>query len=393
MSVMWDLLTRLKGAVYPEDVFGLPDKGQKDIKKWVSHQYHILVKASHPDSHAAEYDAAEDVLKELNRLFAQAEERIASGVYGNKNAHVKKEMAQWPVTFRTRAYTYALSSRIHSGGTSGVFQGIVQDRKNIASSVIVKVPHTADDNDLMKREADALGLMQKKIKEINGQQNSEEAGKMFSLRVPRLLESAQLEEEGSPKRKVMNSFVQPLHLERGWFTLEHIRKAYPDGVGTRIMTFIWNRVLEGLTLAHASGILHCALTPNHIIVHARQHMGNIVDWTASCRMGSQDTVPYMDDRYAAYVPDEMNQKIPAPSPGSDIYMSAWCMVYLLGGSPEEGIVPDSVETPIRQLLNRCLQPKRGLRPQNMEVLAREFRQVALEVFGPPRFVEFTMPDA
>jgi len=66
------------------------------------------------------------------------------------------------------------------------------------------------------------------------------------------------------------------------------------------------------------------------------------------------------------------------------------MVYILGGSSEEKVIPDSVEMPIRELLNRCLQPKSVRRPQTADAVYTEFRQITKAVFGPKRFVELVM---
>ena len=71
-------------------------------------------------------------------------------------------------------------------------------------------------------------------------------------------------------------------------------------------------------------------------------------------------------------------------------MSAWCMVYLLGGDPKQKFIPDTVEKPIRALLNMCLQPKPKLRPKNTQVVYSEFKEITEDIFGPKRFVELQM---
>jgi serine/threonine protein kinase len=157
------------------------------------------------------------------------------------------------------------------------------------------------------------------------------------------------------------------------------------------MIFIWNRIIEAMTFAHLSGVVHCAITPNHVLIHAEKHMGQIIDWTASCRLGCGDNVPYADSRYSSFFPDEIIDPQGVPSPASDIFMSAWCMVYILGGDPKKKIGPQNVERPIIELLNRCLQPQRRHRPQTAEALYHDFREVTMGLFGPRKFIEFAMP--
>ncbi|MCI0662283.1 MAG: hypothetical protein L0220_14530, partial [Acidobacteria bacterium] len=282
---------------------------------------------------------------------------------------------------------------IHSGGTCGIFEGIAQDKGGVSSPVIMRVPHASEDSDLMERETRAFELMKKKAKAISGDPEGKKFADGFMARVPSFLESVKLSEPGVSQRKTVNSFLKLPGLESGWYTLEEIREEYPKGVSTRIMTFIWNRVLEGLTFAHSARVIHNAITPNHVMVHAEAHHGNIIDWTASCRIGEGDKVPYVDDRYRSYFPDEILDSNGMPSPSSDIFMSAWCMVYLLGGDPKEKFIPGAVEAPIREFLNRCLQPKRKLRPGTAEIAHTEFRQITKALWGPRKFVELNMPAA
>jgi serine/threonine protein kinase len=153
-------------------------------------------------------------------------------------------------------------------------------------------------------------------------------------------------------------------------------------------------MLEALTFAHHAGLLHCALTPNHVLIHAKSHLGQLIDWTASCRIGSGDKIPYVDEgRFPGYFPPEILDRDGVPGPSSDIYMSTWCMVYLLGGEPRERGVPARVEEPIRAFLNRCLQPKSARRPRSAEIAFNEFREISVHLFGARKFVELIMPGA
>ncbi len=294
--------------------------------------------------------------------------------------------------FESRKYVYVLTKRLHSGGTCGVFAGGAESKINSETfPVVMRVPHNASDNDLMSREARAFLAFQGKVSKLeNDSKEAMDFGAKLLDRLPNFLESLRLNEPGGGSTKrVVNIFRQLPGSEQGWYSLEEIREKHSQGIGSRAMAFIWNRVLEGLTLPHASGIVHGALTPNHVVVQTDTHAANIVDWTASCQRDLGDKVPYLDDRYQSYFPPELLHN-GIPFPATDIYMSAWCMVYLLGGDPMTGDVPGNVEEPIARLLNRCLQPKISQRPQKVDRLYHEFREITKKLWGPRKFVQLLM---
>jgi hypothetical protein len=347
----------------------------------LSRRYRELAKLVHPDKNPANRKAAEE-------LFVRLEQFRDDGEKLCQPTAAPKEPEFQPITFSTKKATYTALARIASGGMRGIFEGIVQLKGGAAVPVILVVPHSPDDNDLMEREAKALKSLQAKVKDLGKDATGKDIAEKFLMRIPTLLESIKLEEPGVKKAKTVNVFAVTKGYTTGWYTLEEIQRVYPNGVSPRVMCFIWNRILEGLTLAHAAGITHGAITPNHVIIQAAEHLGNILDWTAATSAGEK--VPWVDDRYAAFQPEELIHGR-MPSPATDIYMSAWCMVYLLGGDPTGREIPNTVPEPIREFLNKCLQPNRRLRPPDAATAYTQFRQVSEAVFGKRTFVGLAMP--
>jgi len=395
MNELLAILASLQRAKAPEGVFGVPSCNQEELHKKVQSVFRKLAKVCHEDLYLDldQKKIAKEAFQLLNGFWEMAEKKISQGSYGQKKTAVIEDKKDYPIVFKTTKYSYTITNLIKSGGMCGVFGGQLQDKKGVTSPIVVKSPHSPKDNDLMEREARACDLMKKKVKSFADNPEALEFARKLSLRVPSLLESIKLQEPGSTARKVLNTFLVVPEFETGWFSLEEIRAVYPSGVDTKIMAFIFNRALESLTLAHVSGLVHCAITPNHILIHAKTHSGQIVDWTASCRVGQGDKVPYLDDKYDGYFPEEIMDPKGGPSSASDLYMLAWCMVYVLGGNPQEKFIPDSVEKPIVDLLNKCLQPKRNRRPQLVEDVYREFRQIIKGLWGSRKFVELVMPVA
>jgi serine/threonine protein kinase len=375
----------LAGLPSLEEIFGKKEEAKKN--------FHRLLSLTHEDRYDDSLKPrAHKLFLFIHEKWEEAERKMANGTYGDVTVSAPKIKPTEPVSFKTKKNVYTIIRRIHSGGTCGIFEAIVESN-SLLTRAVIRVPHSVEDNDLMEKEANFFKLLKKKAKEIAVDKESGEAVKMFLSRFPWFLESVKLLEPGASDKKVVNIFGQIPNRETGWFTLSEIRKEYPEGVHPRIMTFIWNKVFEGLVFAHSSGITHNAITPNHILVHAESHLGNIIDWTASTVIGVGEKIPYIDSRFEEYFPDEVKNAKGEQSPSSDIYMSAWCMVYLLGGSPKEKYIPSSVPEPMRKFLNRCLQPTKSRRPRTAEIAYQEFQQIAKDLFGPKKFVELVMPRA
>lgn len=279
------------------------------------------------------------------------------------------------LTIATSRYIYTLPREIHSGLTCRIIEGVAQPQVAAALATVVRLPHSPRDNDLMQREHDALRAIEAKAK---GKPDAQP----LLFRLPSLLESFTLKTDG---RRV-NAFHRHSGAEDGWYNLEEIRAEYPFGVDPRVAVFIWNRCLEGLTLAHAAGYAHCAVTPNHVLVHPASHLGQVIDWTSAVRPADGERAPYRDARYEPYFSIEQ-----AFGVRGDLYSLAWSIVYVLGGDPVSRSIPATVPKGIKALLESCLQPKPKNRPASAEVLYQQLRATARSIYGPPSFVEFTMP--
>ena len=133
-------------------------------------------------------------------------------------------------------------------------------------------------------------------------------------------------------------------------TLADVIGAYPNGVPPEHSVWMWKRVLELLGWVHRSGRVHGALTPAHLLVHARDHGVVFAGWSKSVRRN-------------------------ATNGAGDIAMSAQSIVRALGASraPEP--------------LARLLQAP----PDDAWAARDQLDQVARTVFGPPKYIPFVMP--
>lgn len=369
---MIELLEQLEQALYPEDIFGaFPEDTHRSLMKEVHPDKHV----SSPETIQAQAAQASTL---INSLWVEAKKSIAAGTYGQR-------VDAAPIAFRSRKQQYVLTKRLAVGGTCAIYTGEAIG-KTAHALATVRIPHSAEDNDLMTREADAFQAMAKKGKDI-----STEEYKFFGSRLPIFIESIRLSEPGSKLKKVVNTFARHPDCPDNWLTLEQVKELHPKGIDPKHAVWMWNRLIEGLTFAHASGIMHGALTPNHLIIHPETHLGQVIDWTAS----GKGKVPYLDISMDKFFSDNVfhNHNL---SVTEDIYTLARSMLYVLGGGTIQtsksnlyGLhCPEAVPETIKTVLNKCLQPKARNRIRSMSDLHSQLGKAAEAAYGPPKFIPF-----
>lgn len=372
------ILEQVQGAKFPEDIFGLDEPKKVYLR---------LQKLTHPDKHSASDDTirgmAEEASKLLNVLWTAAQQALNEGTYGERKV---EPHATTDVGFTSKFHQYKLTERFYTGSTCAVFNGSMWDSHLNHAAAVIRVPHSKQDNDLMQREVKAFQTLREKERNLlDMDDGTAQTTRLFAQRLPVFIESIRLKEPNNPKEsKVVNAFARMPDQPAGWHNLEEVRNKYPEGVDGKHAAWMWRRVIEGMTFAHAAGVKHGAITPQHVIVHPDSHLAQVVDWTSSC-IGSDTTIPYRDKLWAEWYPPEGIATVKG-----DIYTTACTILYVLGGEPNEMVIPEAVPDPLRALLNRCLQPKAKHRPASMVKLYDELHGAAHEAYGPRKFIQFDM---
>jgi len=350
----------------PEEVFGLVSF--EEAKK----NYIRMSKAVHPDKHMKnenDREKAEECFKKLNSLWLEAQSRFKNGIYGSKKETPK---AKEPTIISTKKAQYRIVKRIHSGGTAGVFRAVRINKKGINTDVLLKVPHSPKDNDLMRHEVEIINSINTHIKTSTDDKLLLE---QLSKLQPPLFESIKV------SKKQMNVF----EFSEDCYDLVSIHKAYNGNVDPRVVVFIFNRILNCLMVAHNSGYIHGAVRPNHMIIHKPTHCGCLIDWTCSRKISERTKMlPYFDKEWENFMaPEVVESKI--SSIKGDLYSAAMCACYLLSDGAD--LFDIEAPEPIKDVLNLCLQPKIKSRPMSAEEAFGLFENAAYKVFGKPKFVE------
>jgi hypothetical protein len=179
--------------------------------------------------------------------------------------------------------------------------------------------------------------------------------------------------------------VNTFNFEPGFCTLEelHGRHTALDG---RHLGWIFNRLLTVLGFCHRRGVVHGAVLPCHVLVHAAGHGLRLVGWGGAVAAGRR--VGTRAARYLGWYPPEVREQRPATA-ATDLFLAARCMAYLAGGDPVAGVFSDAVPAPMRSFFASCLLPGQRMRPDDAWALFDEFAGVLHRLYGPPRFHPLT----
>jgi serine/threonine protein kinase len=312
----------------------------------------------HPDRYEGtdEHEVATKAFARLTQLHNDAQKALDEDHFGQ------------PV-IRTKRGVHVVKRRLDDGDIAALYR---------TDTGLMKVARSARDNDLMAAEATAL----KRLHSVDDK---------FTRHYPMLLDTF-LHREGRRRANVIQYYPD-------CYDLRQLRQYFPKGMDPRHVTWIWRRLLMALGFAHDQSILHGAVLPPHILILPKDHGVVLVDWCYSVTMPVSDSqsktppIRAVVGDYRSWYPEEVTKK-EAPSGATDLVMAARSMIYLLGGVPTTGVLPDWVPRMMRAYFKGCLAVPQAMRPNNPWALLTEFDDLLERIgepFFPRRFVELAMP--
>ena len=177
-------------------------------------------------------------------------------------------------------------------------------------------------------------------------------------------------------------------------TFEDVRQAYPQGIDPQASIWVWRRILEMLSFLHASGVVHGAILPEHLLVHESEHGIRLVGY-GNAGLPGQKWIPPSSENENILPRSSLSWK-KTLTPGLDLLMSARCIIYLLGGNPEKAGIPAQVPKPLAAVIRRVAQTDlTRVSDGNISeawALREKLGQIAKQVYGPSRFLPIEMPD-
>lgn len=327
--------------------------------------YRQLARLTHPDF--CDDKKAGEAFAKLTRLYQEASTACEYGEYG-----------QAPVfaMIRSRKATHSLRFAWGNGDLCDTYLADSQPKSGTAQRTFCKVVRTATDNDMIKIEAEAL-------KKLN------EAAKMAPF-FPTLLDSFRV---GSGSNGRQTNVLAALD---DFYSLTDVRHVYTSGVTPLDMAWMWRRILWALAHAHSLGIIHGAITPDHVLIQPDLHGLVLADWSYAsvANDAAQPRLTAIIDRYRDWYPPEVLAR-QSPGAATDLYMAARCMIYIMGGDPVTGAFSgDHVPVPFRAYFRGCILKQQNARPQDALMLLAEFDELLKRLgapYYPRRFRTFAMP--
>ncbi len=270
-------------------------------------------------------------------------------------------------------HRYALLGRLAQGESSDIF--LARRDGRLTERVIIKVLRTSGDEDLLENEFRVLETLEK---------SHAQGAPYFSLMLPQRVDTgvARLGKHGSEGER-----RAAVYRWRSGFvhSMNDVFAAHNSGIIPEASVWMWKRMLETLGWVHKSGFVHGAILPQHTLVHARDHGVVFVGWSAAVSLGKRLLVT--NPALREYYPDGVWQGAPA-TPRTDLTMSARVLLKALGGSVDRA--PSRVPAPLARLLEKHARGEPHA-PDDAWAVRDELDAVARQVFGPPKFIPFTMP--
>ena len=269
---------------------------------------------------------------------------------------------------------WALDQCIAQGDSSDVYTGHLL--RWPTELVIIKILRDAQDADKLKNEWQTLQLLTK----------SEAPGAVaFSMRLPQPVIHGKV-----VTGTFTNHWVSIFRWESGFYhTFEDVRKVYPQGIHPQAAIWVWRRILEVLSFIHASGLVHGAILPPHLLVQENEHGVRLVGYSASGNFKKK--IESICSGYEDFYPKSVPIGSPL-TPQLDLAMSARCMAAILGGNPESAVLPESVPLPLANIIRRtALADSAEKKDQDVWTIREELGRIATDVFGLPQFIPIIMP--
>ncbi|MFC1418810.1 molecular chaperone DnaJ [Streptacidiphilus cavernicola] len=234
--------------------------------------------------------------------------------------------------------------------------------------VLLKVPRSPADNDLIAREATALNRL------------ARHGDPRFHAYAPTLVETFRYTDPADPAPHAVRQVNAVQRLD-GFRPLTDLAAARPEGVDARDAAWIWRRLLVALGYAHRAGVRHGAVLPEHVMIHPELHGVVLVDWCYSVT-GAYAPLPALVERHRDRYPPEVLAREPATE-ATDIHLASLCMAELMG---------NQAPLALRAFVVGSTLPDQRRRPHDAWKLLAELDDLLDRRYGPRTFRPLHLPN-
>jgi hypothetical protein len=331
-----------------DDLFGPRPPADADADLAARGAYRCLARLVHPD-HAPDAAQAAAAFARLSVLWRERE-------HGRGDDRGR-------AVIEGRLHAYVLGEHLATGDLATLFR--VRFREADADhDGVLKLVRSPANCDLGEAEGRALRALARGV------------DPRFRAFLPELVEAFRLRDAATG---AIRSAVVTRALVPGFVSLAQVGAAYPDGLDARDGAWMWRRLLVALGAAHGAGVVHGAVTPEHVLVHPALHGLVLIDWCYSSLAPFGPLTAIVPSRRALY-PPEILARGPA-SPSGDIFMATRVMASLLDAAAPRAL---------RRFAAGCTLAGPAARPSDAFALLAELDD-HLDRLWPRAFRPFSMP--
>lgn len=351
------VVSLVNGAKVFSDVFPTSAGGATASLGDIKRTYREAVRHVHPDRLAvSDKDVGSEAFQMLTEYYQQAISYTQTG---------RPTAAATVTVFESRVAKHTLRSRLVADCDAAACFHADTDKGGVKVESFLKVSLTPTDNDLLAAEAEVLRKLRA---------SGDSRRWMF---YPELVDTFAIQDKTRRLRANatvwLGSFVN----------LETVKRAYPAGIQPLDAAWMWRRLLWTLDDAHQKNVIHGAVLPQNVMIWPEKHGLILADWCYSSQKAGDHYQPIkaVVGRQRGWYPEEVLAK-KGPTPATDLVMAARTMVYLMGGDPVTGQLPEDAP---RQLKAYFLEHARvGAKPLGAIPLLVQF-DATLEQMGAPYF--------
>lgn len=225
-------------------------------------------------------------------------------------------------------------------------------KRSQAGALLVLLKTTNDPT-----QAQKLSVESQNLQKIH-QQTSQLSGH-YSRMIPALVDFGVASDQGTELTALAMTCIAG-----AWGSLSHVVAHQASGVEARHMVWMWRRLLDILAYLHDLGWSYGAITPDTVWVNPQDHGLFLMDWS-SAKQASDDAARCVD-----------------------LMRSAELMRVVLSGAHEQSWTALNAPKQLVHLLQQVSQEADFCQRHGARGIDALLQQVALDAFGPPRFIEF-----
>lgn len=357
----------LKSATTFAAIFGaLPDGDLKGKKQALKKSFHFLARTVHPDNVPGHEVLAKETFQILNDLHRKAEEALEIGSYESSFAALAAATFDG-IVLQSASETYQLSSTpLCEGDFSVLYRALALTRK---MQVLVKISSEPTLNRWLEREVVLLTRFR--------DAKSSDPLALIGRYVPKLVDTFLIEGPGRTRYRVnVTGFT------KGLVSVAQIIEAYPRGLEPAQAAWVARRVIAQALAAHMAGVVHGAITPDHVLVEPVTHEPVHIGWAHVIEdpKKSGGRITHVIDRWRDFYPPEVFDK-KTPDLRTDLYMAGKTVIKLLGGDVRNNTLPTTVPDEMKKSILRLVEKSPSRRPLDGGKYLDEFTRIVRGIWG------------